>query len=357
MSIRSAFGTVKTSALVLTLVVASGCYSDGKWSMPNLAFWKKDATSTPQVPGGVSPPAIGSPVKPSSTAGVASNPAPGAGYNLAGTAASGTTGAISQYSAPPSYSQPTTGSYSGVGGSATTSFGAATGASSSQPSYPGAASLPAAYSSPSASTGVGSPSAGNYMPPQTGYYSTTPPSSSYSQTASSAYGTGASSPSTGGYSTTPAPYGTTTGAASGASTYTASVGNSAGLRAGATQPATGYVPAATSGPYANPVRPETTTPGRYDSSGAYTTSPAAYTPAACPSGCNTAPSTAGTGAVGNSSGTVRSSASTVLTSRLHAGGLPERLQYRTLHGRHRRSRQQQWYAAKLGQHCSRCKPV
>ena len=51
--------------VILTAVVLSGCYSDGRWSAPNLAFWKSSPfQSTPSA----TPGAVGSPVKPSGIA-------------------------------------------------------------------------------------------------------------------------------------------------------------------------------------------------------------------------------------------------------------------------------------------------
>ena len=51
--------------VILTAVVLSGCYSDGRWSAPNLAFWKSSPfQSTPSA----TPGPVGSPVKPSGIA-------------------------------------------------------------------------------------------------------------------------------------------------------------------------------------------------------------------------------------------------------------------------------------------------
>ena len=51
--------------VVLTAVVLSGCYSDGRWSAPNLAFWKSSPfQSTPSA----TPGPVGTPAKPSGIA-------------------------------------------------------------------------------------------------------------------------------------------------------------------------------------------------------------------------------------------------------------------------------------------------
>src|SRR3972149_6410254 len=61
-------------ALVLLLTISfSGCYSGGKWTMPNLAFWKSSPFSSATA--STYPPAPAIPTKPSALAANTSSPA------------------------------------------------------------------------------------------------------------------------------------------------------------------------------------------------------------------------------------------------------------------------------------------
>ena len=51
--------------VILTAVVLSGCYSDGRWTAPNLAFWKSSPFQSAPL---ATPGSVGSPVRPSGIA-------------------------------------------------------------------------------------------------------------------------------------------------------------------------------------------------------------------------------------------------------------------------------------------------
>jgi hypothetical protein len=117
--------------MTLTAVVLSGCYSDGHWSMP----WKTNSpfASSNQAAPVATPPAVGSPTKPSGMATGATNSTtpPSSGY---GTSGSGTTmPPVTSTGTPSSYGSPGTG-YPPYSSSATPS-----GTASSTPSNYGPA--------------------------------------------------------------------------------------------------------------------------------------------------------------------------------------------------------------------------
>ncbi|MGD0517574.1 MAG: hypothetical protein ABSA26_08570, partial [Thermoguttaceae bacterium] len=102
-------------ALVLLLTISiSGCYSGGKWSMPNLAFWKSSpfSSSNPSTStAGTYPPAAGSPVKPSALAannssGALTTAPPYQSTLTPGTVTPAMPGAVSQYPYPSTTTSP-----------------------------------------------------------------------------------------------------------------------------------------------------------------------------------------------------------------------------------------------------------
>ncbi|MDZ7616402.1 MAG: hypothetical protein U1E05_05315 [Patescibacteria group bacterium] len=203
--------SMRCGLLALTALLASGCYSGGRWTMPDLAFWKANpfSSSTKSAP----PESVPRPSQ------LASQPlpAPGAGYTPSTQATAGTTAPA--YSALPATSmgQPYAAAQSSAGGSTnpyvapqqgyyTADAGANTAAS-----YP--VTNPYAPSTPAAGLAQSPPSYG-----------------------SSPYGaSGANGSST--------PFGATPGAAAPQQNYGTPAGGAAG-----------YVAANPTGPYANPVR-------------------------------------------------------------------------------------------------------
>ena len=124
--------------LISVGVFLSGCYSNGRWTMPNFAFWKssdaaKSESASPEAVAGDS----ANPTRPSQLAGSGQLPPPGAGLTSPSSAVPNTAG-VGQYPYPSTASTPTA-SRAPVGG------------------YPGATSSV-------------------FIQPQQGVYPTTPPS-------------------------------------------------------------------------------------------------------------------------------------------------------------------------------------
>ena len=134
--------------LVSVGVLLSGCYSNGRWTMPNFAFWKssdaaKPETAKPETVAGDST----NPTRPSQLAGSGQLPPPGAGLTSPSNAAPNTAG-VGQYPYPSTSSTPTA-SRSSAGG-----YTGATASNSIQPqqgAYP--ATPPAAGAGGYAATG------------------------------------------------------------------------------------------------------------------------------------------------------------------------------------------------------------
>ncbi len=97
-------------ALVLILTIGiSGCYSGGKWSMPNLAFWKSNPfSSSNTATAGTYPPAANGPAKPSALATNNSSGATTTAPSYQGTATTSMPGgaAVPQYSYTPTATSP-----------------------------------------------------------------------------------------------------------------------------------------------------------------------------------------------------------------------------------------------------------
>ena len=97
-------------ALVLILTIGiSGCYSGGKWSMPNLAFWKSNPfSSSSTATAGTYPPAATGPAKPSALASNNSSGATTTALSYQGAATTTTPGsaAAPQYSYTPTATSP-----------------------------------------------------------------------------------------------------------------------------------------------------------------------------------------------------------------------------------------------------------
>ncbi len=202
------FPSVRYCFAILLAISVSGCYSGGRWTTPDLAFWKSNPFSTTAK--STAPEPIPRPTEIASQPG----PGPGAGYSAGGVNTADTL-------APP--------------------YQAAPAALASQPTYP--ATQP----------GAGAPSP--FVMPQQGYYDPNPPGD---LTASRGSATNAY-PVTGGMPSSPSqpppgyhtnPYAARAGAESPApfgadpSLAAQPYGSSPG----------GYVPANASGPYANPIR-------------------------------------------------------------------------------------------------------
>ena len=201
--------SVRYGLVAMTALALSGCYSGGRWTMPDLAFWKTNPFSSTAK--STAPEAVPRPSE------LASQPipAPGAGYAPSYQNTASTT-------APP-YSVPAA-------------------SPASQQSYAAVPSSPGATAAP-------------YMAPQQGYYG-----------ADSGPGASASYPATNPYPATSVPHGLATQSPSayGSNPYDASGGHGSPTPFGAAAAPqgygvpsggpSGYVAANPSGPYANPVR-------------------------------------------------------------------------------------------------------
>lgn len=202
--------SIRYGLVAMTALALSGCYSGGRWTMPDLAFWKTNPFSSAAK--STSPEAVPRPSE------LASQPipAPGAGYAPSNQNTANTT-------APPY------------------SVGAVSPAS--QQTYAAAPSSPGATATP-------------YMAPQQGYYG-----------ADSSPGASASYPATNSYPVTSVPHGLAAQSPSsyGNNPYDASGGHGSPTPFGAAAVApqgygapsggaSGYVASNPSGPYANPVR-------------------------------------------------------------------------------------------------------
>ena len=101
------FNVVRFVLVISTAIVLSGCYSGGRWTTPNLAFWKRSPfQSTPSV----APSMVGAPVKPSQIAasnGGANTLAPPANYASTGANTMGPP--VASVGTPVGYSAPETG--------------------------------------------------------------------------------------------------------------------------------------------------------------------------------------------------------------------------------------------------------
>lgn len=192
---------------ILAAAVVSGCYSDGRWSAPNLAFWKSNPfQSTP----GATPGAVGSPVKPSGIAAATKGTTPSTpptGYAAAGAVAPS---AVS-LGTPVGYNAPNTGYPTNQ--------------------YPAAATTPGAAASMAPSSHVPAYTASTAGVPGASAYGSSPAGAGV---ANSPYGPSGATPAS--------PYG-----APAASAYNA-------MPAAAATPG-GYPPAGTVSDPRNPVRP------------------------------------------------------------------------------------------------------
>ena len=67
--------------VVVTTMALAGCYSNGQWSAPNLAFWKSSPFQSDPNRDAAAPGAVGSPTKPAGiAAGATTTTTPSPGY-------------------------------------------------------------------------------------------------------------------------------------------------------------------------------------------------------------------------------------------------------------------------------------